>query len=175
MSFFSRSILKDWLKIFQSLGVIIGLIFGAYQLTIQTNILKDNRKINSANFILKVSDELNKSEYDKIREAIDNNNNGYPICRYFTDYQIDGYIGNFETLGNLAHENIVLKKMVYNELGYEIEKAWCNKDIQSYIREIREKDNNFGPEAFYIGFQELAEFSLSRDKINHLDDTDNKY
>jgi len=60
--------------------------------------------------------------------------------------------------------------MAYNELGYDLEKAWCNKDIQKFIRSAREVDENIsGPDAFYSGFEELAKFSLSKDKKTCLD------
>lgn len=156
---------KDYLELIQTLVLVIGIVFGANQLRLQTKALQDTHTVNSATFVLKISDELNKSKYDKIMKAIDEHQSNYPIShKGLSDTQIDEYIGNFETMGNLAHENIISKRMAYNELGYEMEKAWCNKDVQNYIRSAREADKNTsGPNAFYIGFEELAKFSLLKD------------
>jgi hypothetical protein len=42
---------------------------------------------------------------------------------------------------------------------------WCNKDVQNIIFEVRKVDNILsGPKAFYNGFEELAKFSLTKDK-----------
>jgi len=65
---------NDWLKSLEAVSIIVGIFFVGFQirsqseaLRIQTQTMKDNQTINSANFILKVSDELNKSKYEKIR------------------------------------------------------------------------------------------------------------
>ena len=163
--------IKDWLQLIQTVALIIGIVFGANQLRLQTKALQDTHAVNSATFVLKISDELNKSKYDKIMKAIDDHKSNYPIShKGFSDTQIDEYIGNYETMGNLAHDNIISRRMAYNELGYEIEKAWCNKDVQNYIKMAREADKNTsGPKTFYIGFEELAKFSLLEDKKTCLD------
>jgi hypothetical protein len=55
--------------------------------------------------------------------------------------------------------------MAYNEVSYDLEKAWCNNDVQDFITHERKADKNLsGPDAFYIGFEELSKYSLTRDK-----------
>jgi hypothetical protein len=126
-------------------------------------------KVNSATFVLKVSDELGKDKYTRIMYAIDDHDGSFKIKRSkgykgFSDHEIEDYIGNLETLGNLAEDSMVVERMVYNELGYEIEKAWCNRDVYQYIQEARKVDGaRSGANAFYSGFERLAAYSLKRD------------
>ncbi len=118
---------------------------------------------------MKLSDELDKPKYDGIMNAIDENTSDYPIRKTkthkgFRDRNIEDYIGTFETVGNLVKEKVITESMAYDELGYEIEKAWCNKDVHSYINDERKSDKRLGgPNAFYIGFEELAKTYLEKD------------
>jgi hypothetical protein len=60
---------------------------------------------------------------------------------------------------------IIDKNMAYDELSYDAEKAWCNKDVRKIIADARKADKIYsGPKAFYSGFEEFAKFSLSKDK-----------
>jgi hypothetical protein len=102
--------------------------------------------------------------------AIEYNPSNYPIRtkkskKGFGDGQIEDYIGNFETLGCLVRAKIVNPNMVYDELSYDIEKAWCNHDVRGVINDARKADGiNSGPAVFYSAFEKLAKFSLNKDK-----------
>jgi hypothetical protein len=164
--------LKECLDILQTVSLILGIFFIGYQiksqsesLQLQNKSLQDNQKVNSASFVLKISDSLDK-KYSKIMSAIDDHENNYKLLhKRFSKKQLEDYISSFETLGNLVKEEVITKEMAYNELGYDLEKAWCNKDVRKYINDSREDDKNIsGPNAFFIGFEEMAKYSLSRDK-----------
>ena len=164
---------KDWLNLLQATSLIVGIFFVGFQirsqseaLRIQTKTMQNNQKINSATFVLKISDELNNQKYKKIMCTIEDHKSNYKLLHgEFSERLLDEYICNFETLGNLLQDNIVTEKMAYNELGYDLEKAWCNKDVQKFIADARKADKNIsGPNAFYVGFERLAKYSLSRDK-----------
>ncbi|MGD0659192.1 MAG: hypothetical protein ABSD38_14085 [Syntrophorhabdales bacterium] len=61
-------------------------------------------------------------------------------------------------------DKIVDADMVYDESGYELEKAWCNLDVKKLIADAREADKiKSGPLAYYSAFEELAEYSLKKD------------
>jgi hypothetical protein len=165
--------LKDWLNLLQATSLIVGIFFVGFQikyqseaLRIQTKTIQDNQKLNSATFVLKISDELDKPKYVKIMSAIEDHKSNYKILHgNFSERLLDEYICTFETLGNLLQDNIITEEMAYNELGYDLEKAWCNKDVQKFIAGARKADKNIsGPNAFYVGFERLAKYSLSRDK-----------
>ena len=132
--------------------------------------LSDNNKIASANFVLEISKKLDAPRYDKILKAIEDNPGDYSIIgihskRKFYSAEVEDYIGNFETVGDLMRDKIVNKNMAYDELGYDAEKAWCNRDVQKVITDARKADGIYsGSKAFYAGFEEFAKFSLSKDK-----------
>lgn len=69
----------------------------------------------------------------------------------FTDYQLDEYLINFDYI------NIFLKKGMLDErdvnaiFGWDIRDAWRNKDVQAYIKAVREKEKDT-----YGNFEELA-------------------
>lgn len=166
------------MDILQTISLILGILFIGYQirsqsvsLQLQSKSLQDNQKINSANFVLGIDDELDKNKYKKIISAIENHKSNYKLLpKRFSEKQIDDYISTFETLGNLVKEGVVRQEMAYYELGYNLEKAWCNKDVRKYINDSREADKNIsGSNAFYIGFEEMAKYSLSRDKKTCID------
>jgi len=145
--------LKGCLEVLHALSLIagiIGLFFIGYQvkiqseaLQLQTKTLQDSQKINSANFVLKIGDQLNDPRYEKIMSAIEDHGANYKLLNgKFKERLLDDYIGIFETLGNLVQEKVITDEMAYNELGYELEKAWCNQDIQKYISDSRKVDKN---------------------------------
>ena len=165
----SKPKLEGILKILQSASLILGIAFTCYQVNCMAKTYRAAEKVNSANFVLKISDELDKDKYDMFRYAIEDHDGRFKIQstkghRRFSDHEIDDYIGNFETLGNFVEEDLVTEQMVYNQLGYDIEKAWCNRDVYDYIKDSRKADGaKSGPNAFYSGFERLAAYSLSRD------------
>ncbi len=176
--------LKQVLDYLQAISIIVGVFFICFQvwnqsiaLRVQNEALKaqnaslqDTQKVNAATFVLRVSDQLNQDKYSKIMLAIDNNTSDYPIRKHFRDTLIESYIGTFETLGDLVANSVVDQTIsdaiAYDEWGYELEATWCNKDIQSFVTETRNADQprRTGQDAFYRGFEELATYSLSRDK-----------
>lgn len=159
------------LPVLQVVSLIVGLIFIYCQiknqseaLQLQANVLQDNQKINSANFVLKIGDVLNAPRYEKIMSAIEDHKGNYKLGK-FKDSLLEDYLGIFETLGNLVEEKVITDEMAYNELGYELEKAWCNQDVQKYIDDVRKADKNTsGSNRFFIGLENMAKYSLSRDK-----------
>lgn len=169
--------MKNWtlagfLAILQVLSLIVGLFFIYYQiknqseaLQLQTKTLQDNQTINSANFILKINDKLETPRYEKIMSAIEDNGSNYKLLNgKFKERLLDEYISIFELLGNLVHDKVITDQMAYNDLGYNLEKAWCNQDVQQYIAYARKVDKNIsGSNAYYIGFEHMAKYSLERD------------
>ncbi len=155
---------KDRLDAIQGFCLIAGLIFAAYQLHLQTKALQDTQKVNSATFVLKISDEFEKPRYENLMNDIDDHDGKYSLKKKYKRKDIEDYIGNFETLGNLIGEGLISEKMAYDELGYEVEKAWCNEDIKAFVDMTRTIDkNNSGSKAFYIGFEQFALSCLKMD------------
>jgi hypothetical protein len=160
------------LEIIQALIVILGFPIGIVGIYYANQSFESNNKISSANFVLQISNKLDGKSYEKIMTAIEDNTSDFPILttkkrKGFKSNEVEDYIGNFETIGDLIRDKIVNPKIAYDELGYDAEKAWCNKDVQKVIADSRQADNIFsGSTAFYAGFEEFAKFSLSKDRKN---------
>jgi arabinogalactan endo-1,4-beta-galactosidase len=159
--------LKKFIDIIQSLAIIGGIIFGILQLyflQIQTKIQSDaliaSNKIASANYVLGLSKQLDSPKYSELINAISSNNINYPILKNdggkFTEGKVENLLGIYETIGDLYEENLISKKMAYNEFSDDIEATFCNNSIQKYIKKIREEDGILeGDRAF---FQDLKKW-----------------
>ena len=161
---------KEIIGVIQSLTIIAGVVIALVNFRIATQSLTQTKKISSATFLLEISKKIEGSRYAKILSAVDDHTSAYPLLstrsrKGFTEAHVEDYIGAFETLGNLTHAGIIDPNMVYDELGYDMEKAWCNHDVQKTIRDVRKVDKiESGPSAYYGGFEELAKFSLNKDR-----------
>ncbi|MBI3589506.1 MAG: hypothetical protein HY093_03810 [Candidatus Liptonbacteria bacterium] len=160
-----KNFLKNNFDLIQTIGIVGGLIFTGCTLLIGIKTLQASNRIASANYVLQVSNVIDKPKYVGIINAIENNPGAYSILTHgFKNNDIEDYFGNFETLGDLMIDNLVDPRMAYDELGYDLEKAWCNTDVQKVIKDARIADGiPSGQNAFYIGFESLAKFSLDRD------------
>ena len=159
--------LIKFIDIIQSLAIIGGIIFGILQLyflQIQTKIQSDaliaSNIIASANYVLDLSKQLDSPKYSELINAISSNNINYPILKNdggkFTEGKVENLLGIYETIGDLYEENLISKKMAYNEFSDDIEATFCNNSIQKYIKKIREEDGILeGDRAF---FQDLKKW-----------------
>jgi hypothetical protein len=59
----------------------------------------------------------------------------------FRGIDIENYLGNFEDMGYLVGDND-LQSDAYRSFSYDIEKAWCNVDVQRVIRQARQADKS---------------------------------
>ena len=71
----------------------------------------------------------------------------------------------FEDIGYLVEGNLIISKMAYNEFSYDIEKAWCNADVQHVIADARKADKSITGQTdpIYGGFEKLAHSYLARE------------
>jgi hypothetical protein len=83
-----------------------------------------------------------------------------------TDADVEEYIGIFEDLGYFIEDNLIISKMAYDHFSYDIEKAWCNKDIQRIIREARAADKSTTAQSdpIYGNFEKLARQYLAKEQ-----------
>ena len=119
-----------------------------------------------------ISRELDKPRYAGIVSAIEYHPGSYPIRARaahggFDDSLLKDYLDNLERAGVLAREGKVNPVLVYEELGFELEKAWCNDDVRSYIDEAKKTG---GPAsaatAGYGAFEEIAGYCFRKDNKN---------
>ena len=156
----------DFIRIFV---LIAGIISTGCQMSNQHATMQPNQDIGSTNEILKISKELDKPQYAGIVSAIDYHAGDYPIRateshKRFSDNLLKEYLGKLETVCVLARDGTVSPARAYEELGFEIEKAWCNHDVQKYIVNSRKVDNQSSDAKYsYSAFEEFAKYCLSKD------------
>ena len=129
----------DFIRIFV---LIAGIISTGCQMSNQHATMQPNQDIGSTNEILKISKELDKPQYAGIVSAIDYHAGDYPIRateshKRFSDNLLKEYLDKLETVCVLARDGTVSPVRAYEELGFEIEKAWCNHDVQKYVFDSR--------------------------------------
>ena len=133
----------------------------------------DARKTASAQLLLKLDDVVQGSRFNKIITDIESHGSGYPLIARTkkgrtgrsTDADVEEYIGIFEDLGYFIQDNLIIPKMAYDHFSYDIEKAWCNADVQRTIREARaaDKSTTAQTDPMYGNFEKLAKDYLAKE------------
>lgn len=137
------------------------------------NSVTDRRQTSSATLVLKLDDTLEASRYQKIITEIESHGGNYPILirtqgrsGKFTDSDIEAYISVFEDLGYFIHGGLITTKMAYDHFSYDVEKAWCNTDVQQIVRESQKDDKSITATAdpMYGNFEKLAKEYLAEER-----------
>lgn len=119
--------------------------------------------------VIQISRELDKQKYAGIVSAIDFHAGDYPIRdtvshKGFSDNLLKEYLDNLETVGVLVNDKKVSQGRAYEELGFVIEKAWCNNDVRKYVDDSRKSDNiSSDAKNSYSAFEEFARYCLIKD------------
>jgi hypothetical protein len=105
-------------------------------------------------------------DFKVITTEIQNYDHNHPLLSYkdggrggkFRYLEIEQYISNFEDIGYLIQDNIVMSKMAYDHFSYDVEKAWCNADVQQIIHEARKADKsiNANSDPMFGNFEKMA-------------------
>ena len=117
---------------------------------------------------------LDADKYKKITRAIQEHDQKYKLLgSAFRDTEVEAYIGNLEDIALLVKESPLLSDMAYDHFSYDVEKAWCNQDIQKVITDARRADKSAAAsaDAIYGEFERLARSYLAREQqtCNDLD------
>jgi hypothetical protein len=117
-----------------SVAVIVGVLAAIAGVVVATQTLKETQRAASATLMLKLRDALDDHRYAKITDEIEANDSAHPLLKKrggkFQDTDVEGYIVNFEDVGYLVEENVIDARMAYDHFSYDVEKAWCNADVQ---------------------------------------------
>jgi hypothetical protein len=164
-----RVSLKNILEVLQPISLIVGIVFICYQARSMAQTSSDTQKVNSATFVMKISEEVSNRKYFKLAFEIEEHDNNHKILaskttKGFSTRHLEDYIGIFDTLGNFVSDGVVTKEMAYNALSYEVEKAWCNEDVKRHVHELRKSDKaKSALNEYYRDFETLADSFLKRD------------
>ena len=132
-------VVNKWLSAGASIAVVLGVIIAIVGATIAIRTLQQSQQIASADLVLRLRATLDNTKFAKLVADIQNHDHSYPLLARsdggskggkFRDLEIEQYISVFEDIGYLVEGDLIIGKMAYNEFSYDIEKAWCNADIQ---------------------------------------------
>jgi hypothetical protein len=173
---------NKWLSAGASIAVMIGVVIAIIAAIVATNTLKQSQQVASADLVLKLADALDNSKFRPLVDEIQTHDQNRPLLfrseggkagGKFRDMLIEQYISVFEEIGYLVEDNLILSKMAFDEFSYDVEKAWCNKDIQRIVREARDADKSTTRQAdpIYGEFEKLAQNYLTKEgeSCNDLD------
>ena len=103
----------------------------------------------------------------RISDDIQSHDSNYHLPKYKNraDADVEEYIGIFEDLGSFIDDNLINPKMAYEHFSYDIEKAWCNTDVQDTIRKARATDRSktASTNPMYGSFEKLAKEYLANE------------
>jgi hypothetical protein len=127
--------------------------------------LAQSERVSSAQYVLDMRDQLDSNKYDAITNAVQDNGHTYsPLQAGFTVTQLEDYMGQFETIGDLVRDGVITPAMAYDEVSYDTEKLYCNDDVQNDIAADRQEAGvSTGTDAFWSGFQYMATLFLQQD------------
>jgi hypothetical protein len=178
---------NQWLTALQSLAIIAGVVVAIWQLSeiseqnkifseqtkIQTQTLKQTQLAASATLVLKLRDKLDSDKYAKLSSVLQNHITRYPLFTHnyggrgghFHEVQVEAYIANFEDIGYLVEDGVIIDKMAFDHFSYDIETAWCNNDVQKMIIDDRKGDTSATAisDPNYGHFEKLAKDYLAKD------------
>ena len=167
-------VVNKWLSAGASIAVGLGIIIAIVGATVATTTLRQSQQIASADLVLRLRATLDNNKFAKLVADIQNHDHSCPLLARsdggskggkFRDLEIEQYISVFEDIGYLVEGNLIISKMAYNEFSYDIEKAWCNADVQRTIREARaaDKSTTAQTDPMYGNFEKLAKDYLAKE------------
>jgi len=126
----------------------------AQQLEIMRSEIEDTKLTRSADLILRYGELLDKQPNPKLRIAIES---GKPILKThggkFSPDDLESYLGIFDNLNDLYEKGMIDKALFYNEYSYDAVKLYDNAEVQSYLKELRKKEDEAD---FYLGVDKLV-------------------
>ncbi len=171
-------VLNKWLSAGASIAVIVGVLAVIGGVLVATQTLKETQKAASATLVLKLRDTLAEDRYAKLTNEIQNNGSAHllEIDRggNFHNVEVEEYIGIFDDIGYLVQENVIAREMAYDHFSYDVEKAWCNTDLQQVVRDARKADRNITAASapMYGNIENLARNYLIKERLSN--DLDNQ-
>jgi hypothetical protein len=161
---------NKWLSAGASVAVIVGVVIAVIGATVAIRTLRQSQQVESAELTLKIDAMLEDHRYDRITFDIQNHGSNYHLPKYKSrsDADVEEYMGVFEDLGSFIDDNMVNPKMAYDHFSYDIEKAWCNIDVQDTIRKARatDKSKTAPTNPMFGSFEKLAKEYLAPAKGN---------
>ena len=150
-------------------ALIVGVVVAIIGVIVATQTFKETEKTASAVLVLKLRDTLESDQFKKITDEVQDNGPSHALLKdeggKFREIDIENYIGNFEDIGYLVQESVVIEQMAYDHFSYDVEKAWCNADVQRVVGGAQKADRSItaAVDPIYGNFEKLAKTYLSKE------------
>jgi hypothetical protein len=134
----SRAAFTEILHFVEVAAIVSATIFAGFQ-------LHALRNQNSADLALRMDQEFETRANEKVMDALDSEPTA-PILKRakgsgsITVLQLDGYLGQYETLDDFYRNGLITCGMMYNEFSYDLENAYKNKDVMNEVAQERKDD-----------------------------------
>jgi len=125
--------------------------------------LRHQSAIDSANLTIKFDKQLRSGKSLEVLNAIDAGEkiDGNGDLRAA---DIDNYLIKYEMLDDMLESKLITYNLAYDAFSYDIEGAYCNKEVGEYIKNAQ-KEN--GDQGLYGGFLSLATKLAKSDRTLH--------
>lgn len=140
------------------------LIFFTIILVVMTYVLiRDAKEQASSSNFLSINNQMFSSENTKIIGAIDSQK---PILienkGKSSEYDLQNYLGVLDSLNQAYDRGRILPDDFCEQYSYYIIDAYENKEIQTYLKKIRQNDHDY----FYQGFDDLYKVVKNSKNVN---------
>ena len=138
-----------YLSVFLS---IFSLIIAITSVTISVRNSKSDEQRVSADFMLRFDGLLDSGASAKLLGALEEDQ---PIFKghggQFSDLDVERLVGQFELLASACDHHLIDEDMAYDAFSYYVEKTFTNKEISTFLADIRKEEPDY-----YEGFDQLA-------------------
>lgn len=137
-------------------AVLVALVIGLFQIFLLRAQVNDAENIASSGLMFSLVKDFRAGASSGLIYAIATDQVPllYKNGGKFSDEQLDNYLIEYELLAQAYDQKLITKDMISVAFSYDIERAYQNKEVMTFINETR-KDNN--DNSIYEGFISLAE------------------
>jgi hypothetical protein len=143
--------------VYATFGLVIAtLLAGALQTYFLEKQVSDTRDIESSGLMFSLAKDFRTGVSSDLIYAIATNET--PLLTEnkgkFTDEQLDNYLVGYELLDQAYSQGLITKDMLSVAFSYDIERAYQNNEVTSFIHEARQDNRD---DSIYQGFESLAQ------------------
>lgn len=147
----------NWSIIFRVIEISV-LVGGLYLALVQ---LSDLRKVDSGQIALDITRDIYSNErYPKNPQLIKLIERDQPILvengGTLEEEDLDNLLGEWDLIARFNQLRILPDDLVYRQFSFDIEKAYSNQEVKSYINNIRKKYND---NLLFEDFEWLAQWA----------------
>lgn len=151
-----------WLSVSLIFATVVLAFFTGFQGWEILGQRNDSQKVSSATLALQFDQRLNQGTNPQISNAVETPS--VPILQpkgQFTTSQLEEWLGEYDTIGELYAEGLINSRMAYDLFSYDAKLAYQNPEIMGYLKTMRVKVHD---PTLYDKFDYIAQVFLSDER-----------